>query len=103
MVEGEGEPQLRVTAIVLTQNRRDSVLRVLDELGISLFNDVLFVDDGSSDGTADAIRTRFEDVELISLPESQGDAARNLAVTRATGDLFLLVDDDSFPLNGAVE
>ena len=56
-----------VSVIIPTYNRRDMVLRALDSVlqQTRLADEVNVIDDGSDDGTADAIETRFPNVILV--------------------------------------
>lgn len=59
--------------------------------------EVLFVDDGSDDGTPDLIRT-FDHAHLIKAPSRGGSyAARNLAITQARGRILAFTDSDCLP------
>jgi GT2 family glycosyltransferase len=59
----------RVVALLACHNRRDRTLRSLESLfaqeveGIAV--GAVLVDDGSTDGTSDAVRSRFEDIEIV--------------------------------------
>jgi GT2 family glycosyltransferase len=55
------------------------------------------------DNSASAIREAFPDVHLIENPRNAGfGAANNLALERARGKYFLLLNSDAFPLPGAI-
>ena len=58
--------------------------------------EMIVVDDASTDGTADIIRTHFgEAVKLISLAENSGPAAaRNAGITAARGSFIAFQDAD---------
>ncbi|MFC1535549.1 glycosyltransferase family 2 protein [Candidatus Neomarinimicrobiota bacterium] len=68
-----------VTVIVLNWNGRELVLRCLRSLqGLTYPNyDVLVVDNGSEDGSVDAISLDFPEVQVIRLPENYGFARGN--------------------------
>jgi GT2 family glycosyltransferase len=93
----------RVVAVVVTWNRlellRESLAAVL---GQSRAPDaVLVVDNASTDGTADAVRTGFPAVRLATLTQNTGGAggfAYGLALALAdAADLVWLMDDDTVP------
>jgi rhamnopyranosyl-N-acetylglucosaminyl-diphospho-decaprenol beta-1,3/1,4-galactofuranosyltransferase len=98
----------RVVAVVVTWNRlellRESLAAVL---GQSRAPDaVIVVDNASTDGTADAVRTGFPAVRLATLAQNTGGAggfAYGLALALADGaDLVWLMDDDTVPEPGAL-
>lgn len=91
-----------VSAVVLAHNRRaavDLVLGQLDKLGV---DEVIVVDNASSDGTTEMIRTRYPGVHVVQA-ENIGAAGRNLGVEVAGNEYVLLLDDDAYPREGAVE
>jgi GT2 family glycosyltransferase len=92
-----------VSAVIVTWNRRDAVELVLDRLAELPVDEVLVVDNGSEDGTAEAVRARGGKVRLLEQGENAGIAGRNRGAELATGELLLMLDDDSYPLPGAIE
>jgi GT2 family glycosyltransferase len=98
-----------ISAVMMARNRADAVGEVLDRLAALPIDDVVVVDNGSEDGTADVVAGRAADwqdprrLELVRLDDNIGVAARNVALRRAHHDLVLLVDDDSYPLPGSIE
>lgn len=88
----------RFSVIVPTYNRREWVGECLDAILTQTFSDfeIIVVDDGSTDGTAEWIREqpRFSGVILVE-QENRGAAnARNRALEIAKGDLFAFIDSD---------
>jgi len=86
-----------VSVIVLTHNRKSYVLACLKSiLSMSYPNyDVIVVDNGSTDGTYEAIRRGFPSVRLLRSTKNLGGAGgRNLGIKNATGKYLLFVDDD---------
>src|SRR5262250_1069569 len=58
---------------------------------------VLFVDNGSKDGTEELVRTKYPEVELIRSETNLGFIrANNLAYPRATGRYVLMLNSDAF-------
>lgn len=92
-----------ITLVVMTRDRRREVLDVLGRLSdLPEAPAILVMDNGSSDGTADAVAARFPTVEVIRLPENRGVEARNLAVERATTPYVAFNDDDSWWAPGSL-
>ncbi|MDQ3877828.1 MAG: glycosyltransferase family 2 protein, partial [Actinomycetota bacterium] len=54
-------------------------------------------------GTGDALRSMFPDVRVIDPGGNVGLAGRNLGARAASGNFLLMLDDDSYPLPGAIE
>jgi rhamnopyranosyl-N-acetylglucosaminyl-diphospho-decaprenol beta-1,3/1,4-galactofuranosyltransferase len=104
-------PAPRVTAVVVTWNRRQLLLESLAALAAQdrPADAVIVVDNASTDGAAGAVRERFPGVHLAVLPRNTGGAggfAYGMALAlRGTGgpaDLIWLMDDDTVPEPGAL-
>jgi glycosyltransferase involved in cell wall biosynthesis/peptidoglycan/xylan/chitin deacetylase (PgdA/CDA1 family) len=88
----------RFSIIIPTHQRRDVVARNVTMLQRQLNPDfeVIVVDDGSSDGTAEALR-RLEvsfPLTVIEQENRGAGAARNAGAAVAVGDYLLFLDDD---------
>jgi GT2 family glycosyltransferase len=89
-----------ISVVTPTFDRRSSLERLLGSLGEQLYPmsefEVVVVDDGSKDGTVDHLRRALHPfrLQVAQQPHRGPAAARNLGVTRATGDLILFLDDD---------
>jgi GT2 family glycosyltransferase len=92
-----------VSAVILSWNRRDALEIVLDRLEELPVDEVLVVDNGSEDGTTELVRSRGGKVRLVEQGSNAGIAGRNRGAEEAGGELLLMLDDDSYPLPGAVE
>ena len=88
-----------VSVIVCTRNGRERIGRCLDAclklVGGSI--EVVAVDDGSTDGTADLIEALFPQVRLLRLPPGGLSVARNEGAAFATGRVLAYTDDDCEP------
>jgi GT2 family glycosyltransferase len=91
----------RVTVVIATQDRRESLLRSLAHLTDP--TPVVVVDNASADGTADAVRAHHPEVELIELPANAGAPARTDGVRRARTPYVAFADDDSWWEPGALD
>ncbi|MGY1916608.1 glycosyltransferase family 2 protein [Blastococcus sp. SYSU DS0973] len=90
-------PDPRVAVVVITHQRRDELLLALERLvALPERPHVVVVDNGSSDGTADAVRERFPQVELIASPENLGAVGRNVGVARLGTPYVAFCDDDTW-------
>lgn len=89
--------------VVVTRNRRDELLRSLGRLGaLPEHPRVIVADNGSTDGTPQAVATAFPWVTLLSLSRDHGPAARTLALRAARTELVAFCDDDSWWAPGAL-
>jgi GT2 family glycosyltransferase/peptidoglycan/xylan/chitin deacetylase (PgdA/CDA1 family) len=89
---------MRFSIVIPTHQRRDRVLRTvaaLSEQGREDF-EVVVVVDGSTDGTADALRALSVPFPLTVLEQSNrgAAAARNAGAAVARGEILLFLDDD---------
>jgi N-acetylglucosaminyl-diphospho-decaprenol L-rhamnosyltransferase len=87
-----------VTVVVVTRDRRDELLGTLSHHP----GPVIVVDNGSRDGTPEAVGAAFPSVDVVALPENLGAAARNVGVERARTPYVAFADDDSYWADGAL-
>jgi GT2 family glycosyltransferase len=88
----------RVTIMIATRNRVDELLKTLESCRALSGPppEILVVDDTSTDGTYDAVRTRFPDLDIVRNEMNKGSiASRNDILRRAQGDYVIGLDDDS--------
>lgn len=87
-----------VSAVVTTYNSADYVHRALESILAQEYpaSEIVVVDDGSHDGTADVIEARFGDrVRVLRQPENRGpNAARNRGARESTGEWIAYLDAD---------
>jgi GT2 family glycosyltransferase len=81
-----------VTVVVATRNRRRQLLRHLPQHRVP----VILVDNGSEDGTPDAVEHALPAVRVIRLPDNIGAAARTIGAAAAETEFVAFADDDSY-------
>jgi GT2 family glycosyltransferase len=87
----------RVSVVMLTHNRREEALYSLARLhALPERVPVYLVDNGSTDGTAQAVRERFADVRIVRLERNAGAAGRNAGVKAARTPYIAFCDDDTW-------
>jgi len=88
---------VKVSYVIITRNRRADVLENLALLrGQTHPHEVVLVDNGSSDGTVEAVRREHPHVKLVENPDNTGvTGGRNAGIEAATGDLLIFTDDDA--------
>lgn len=96
-----------LTIIVVSYNTRELTHACLEsvyrETGLPDF-EVIVVDNASTDGSAEMIRSEFPQVRLLALDENVGfAAANNRAATEAGGRYILLLNPDTVVLDGAID
>ena len=92
------ENDLRLSVIIPTHETRELTLRCLAALRLCdpQPHEVIVVDNGSTDETADSVERRYPVHTVIRLSENQGfSAAVNHGVAGASGDLLLLLNSDT--------
>jgi GT2 family glycosyltransferase len=97
---------IAVSVGIVNRNGQTYLARTLEavsQLGATV-DEVLLIDNGSTDGGVALVRERFPQVRVIELGDNRGPgAARNAAVRQARHDRLLLIDNDAEPQPGCVE
>lgn len=88
-----------VSAVVVSHEGGDRVLACLAALFRQTVppDEVLLVDNGSTDWTPQRVAAAFPNVRVIALPDNRGPgAARNVGLAAAQGELVLWIDHDIY-------
>jgi len=97
-----------VSIVFLAYNRREQLLvsleQVLENLDYPADRlEVLVVDNASTDGTADAVRDRYPNVQVIRNPQNVGASGWNVGMASARGDWRMILDDDCYITGDALQ
>jgi glycosyltransferase involved in cell wall biosynthesis len=102
-----GDDRALLSVIIPTYNRRELVLRAVQsilEQNVGAV-EVIVIDDGSRDGTLQALQERFADdprVQTLGRANGGASAARNAGLALARGELICFLDSDDYWLPGAL-
>ncbi|MEU4219653.1 glycosyltransferase [Actinoplanes sp. NPDC026623] len=93
----------RTGVVIITHQRRDEALGAIGRLvALPEQPPIVVVDNGSTDGTADAVREKFPQVEVLALKHNAGAVGRNLGVGRLTTPYVAFCDDDTWWESGSL-
>ncbi len=94
-----------VTVNILSFNRKDELRFTLTKVFEQDYKniEVIVVDNASSDGTREMVKSEFPNVVLIELEKNIGIAGWNRGFEIAKGEYVLVLDDDSYPEKDAID
>jgi len=98
--------KLDVSIIIVSFNTRDLLrecLAAVQKESSTLRTEILLVDNASTDGSAEMVEREFPAVEILRSDINLGfGRANNLALARARGRYFVLLNSDAFLATGAL-
>lgn len=96
---------MQISVVIPSFNRRHTLQRALQSVfeQSSVVDEVILVDDGSSDGSAEMVARSFPTVKLIRQPNLGVSAARNRGIEAARYDWIALLDSDDSWLPAKIE
>jgi len=88
--------RLSISVVIPTYNRAGLVTRAIDSVlaGSSADDEVIVVDDGSTDTTLDVLRAYGDRIRVIRGRHAGAGSARNLGIRAATRPLIAFLDSD---------
>jgi glycosyltransferase involved in cell wall biosynthesis len=88
---------MKVSAVIPVYNRRDFICRAIDSIVAQTVpvDEIVIVDDGSTDGTPDIIEVRYgSKVRVVRQANGGVSKARRRGIEEATGDWIAFLDSD---------
>jgi GT2 family glycosyltransferase len=86
-----------IGVVIITHERRDEALEAVARLTrLPEQPPIVLVDNGSTDGTASAVRDKFPQVDVLALDYNAGAVGRNLGVERLDVPYVAFCDDDTW-------
>ena len=87
---------MTVSVVIPTFNRRPLLERALQSVLAQTVpaHEVIVVDDGSTDGTAEMVASQFPEVGLVRQKNRGVSAARNVGIRASAGEWIALLDSD---------
>jgi len=95
-----------VSIILISYNTREMTLECLRSVKAetSVDYELIVLDNGSPDGSADAIAAEFPDITLVADGENHGFAkGNNVVIKQARGEYVLLLNPDTVVLDKAID
>jgi GT2 family glycosyltransferase len=86
-----------VSIVIITWNRQEDVLETVQSIYDQAYQnfEIIVVDNGSTDGTVEALRQTRPEVRLVALDRNLGIAGRNAGIAAARGDIIFCLDSDA--------
>jgi N-acetylglucosaminyl-diphospho-decaprenol L-rhamnosyltransferase len=92
-----------VSVVVVSYNARGALRACLNAVARD-GHEVVVIDNASSDGSADLVRTEFPAARLVEMDKNAGfGAAVNAGLQTTDGRYVLILNPDAWPLDGALE
>jgi len=87
---------MRISVVIPSHNRRHMLERALQSVfdQTSRVDEVILVDDGSTDGSSEMVGQLFPEVSVLKQPNLGVSAARNRGITQARYEWIALLDSD---------
>lgn len=95
-----------VSIIIVNWNTKQHLLNCLDSLSNSNYytQEIIVVDNASSDGSIDAVTSRFPTTKIIENNENLGfSKANNIGIWQSTGRYICLINSDVIVLDRCIE
>ena len=95
-----------LSIIILTWNQKDVLAKCINSLEATLQAmpcEVIIIDNGSTDGTAEWLKAQYPEFTLIKNTQNRGvAAARNQGIIASNGEYILILDNDTVANHKAI-
>jgi N-acetylglucosaminyl-diphospho-decaprenol L-rhamnosyltransferase len=95
-----------VAAIVVSYNVRELLLQCLEALQIGMqtgeLNEIIVVDNGSTDGSAQAVLDSFSNIEVIEAANNGYGAGANIGIAASQAEFLLILNPDTIVSPAAI-
>lgn len=90
---------MKISVVIVTRNRKDDLIRTISSFLEQTYRnkEIIVIDNGSTDGTKEAIPQLFPTVHYEWIPENFDVRSIILGVYKSEGDIIWRCDSDSFP------
>jgi glycosyltransferase involved in cell wall biosynthesis len=92
---------MKISVLIATRNRLSDLRFVLNRYRTQTYKnfEIVIIDNGSTDGTKEALPLEFPEVKYFWLPENFDIRALNIALNFSDGEIIWRCDSDSYPDN----
>jgi GT2 family glycosyltransferase len=94
-----------VSVLIVTWNRKEDVLETIRSVYDQDYRnfEIVVVDNGSKDGTVEAMHQAYPRVKLVALDKNVGiSIGRNAGIAVSSGDIIFCLDSDASPGNNSL-
>jgi glycosyltransferase involved in cell wall biosynthesis len=97
--------QIKISVIIPLFNKRSTIGRAIDSVlrQTRQAEEIIVVDDGSTDGSGDFVAEKYESVQVIKKSNGGVSSARNYGVSKASNDFIAFLDGDDWWSDRALE
>jgi glycosyltransferase involved in cell wall biosynthesis len=96
---------MKISTIIPAYNAEKHIVRAIDSVLAQTrpADEIIVIDDGSTDNTAGIVRSYGDKVKLIQQPNAGASVARNTGIEAAAGDWIAFLDADDEWLEGCLQ